>query len=132
MKVTVKFKEIADYVEKKLKVKLNFVCIDSKSFEINYKPGFLPSIGICFKVDEVKDNVLKLSYDCNKAAQLVIAGAVAYIENSIPKALEIDTINKNVVVCLQNFEKLEKVLNVLCLEDVYFDSETINIIADLK
>ena len=132
MKITIRFEEISNFIEKKLKVKLNFVCIDSTSFEINYKPGFLPSIGINFKVEDIEDNVLRLSYDCNKAASLVIAGAVAYIENSIPKALEVDTTNKNVVVRLQNFDKLEKVLNVLYLENIYFDSETINVISKLK
>lgn len=132
MKITVRFDEIADFVEKKLKVKLNFVCLDSKGFEINYKPVFLPSIGISFKVEEVEDDILRLSYDCNKAASLVIAGAVAYIENSIPKAIEVDITNKNVIVRLQHFEKLEKVLNVLCLEDVYFASDAINVIAGLK
>lgn len=132
MKITVRYNEIADFVEKKLKVRLNFVYIDEKSFEINYKPGFLPSVGVSLRVEDIEDNVLKLSYDCNKAASLIIVGAVAYLEKNIPDAVKVDTSNKSVIVDLQGFEKLEKTLKFLSLEVVYFDLEALNVIAELK
>lgn len=43
---------------KSLKVRLNFVGIDSKTFKINYKPGILPSIGIRLRVEQRENNSL--------------------------------------------------------------------------
>lgn len=79
MNAIVTYNEISDFFEKKFKICPKFTTIDEKTFEVSYKPGvFMLAIAIKFHIAAMRKDVVCMSYDCNTAASLMIAGIVAY------------------------------------------------------
>lgn len=102
--------------------------VDSQTVEISYKPNVLiPAIVIKLRVDQVSDDVVHLSYDCGKKASFVITGAVAYLEQKMPKGIEVNTTDKCITVYPQHIKELEKALEYVALNEVRFENNSINI-----
>jgi hypothetical protein len=127
MNALITYKEISDFIERQYKIRPMFNTVDTQTVEVSYKPGaFIPAIVIKLKVDEISDDIVQLSYDCGKGASFVITGAVAYLEQKIPKVIEVNTADKHITVYLQQIKELEKVLEYVALNTVKFEGNSIN------
>jgi hypothetical protein len=77
-------------------------------------------------VDGIDGDEVLLSYDCNKAMSLMVAGVVAYLEEKIPTAVDVDTTARKIKLNLDKIDKLEAVLEYMALTDIAFaDNEVI-------
>lgn len=127
MNALITYKEISDFIERQYKIRPMFNTVDTQTVEVSYKPGaFIPAIVIKLKVDEISDDIVQLSYDCGMGASFAITGAVAYLEQKIPKVIEVNTADKRITVYLQQIKELEKVLEHVALNTVKFEGNSIN------
>lgn len=128
MNAVISYKEISDFVERQYKIRPMLNTIDSQTLEVSYKPNVLiPAIVIKLRVDEVSDDVVHLSYDCGKGASFVITGAAAYLEQKIPKGIEVNTTDKCITVYPQQIKEFEKALEYVALNKVRFEDNSINL-----
>jgi len=128
MNVVITYKEISDFIEKKFRIRPKFTTVDDKTFEASYKPGvFMPTIAVKFHIEAMRKDVVCMSYDCGTAASLMIAGAVAYLEEKIPNGIEVNTADKRVNIYPQRFKQLEKVLEYVALSNVAFEENAMNV-----
>lgn len=128
MKTVITYKEISDFVEKQYKIRPMLNTVDLQTVEVSYKPGtFIPAIVIKLRIDEVIDDVVHLSYECGKGASFVITGAVAYLEQKIPKGIEVNTADKRIAVYLQQIKELQKAMKYVALNKVSFEDNSINL-----
>ena len=128
MNVVITYSEVSDLLEKRFGIRPEITNIDNKTFELSYKPAaFLPSIGLKFHVETICTDTISLSYDCIKAASLVITGAVAYLKDKIPNGVEIDTAEQVIYIYPKHFSGIEKVLSHIELSDLNFESGFLDI-----
>lgn len=128
MNAVITYKEISDFVESQYKIRPMLNTVDTQTVEISYKPGvFIPAIAIKLRIDEVSDDVVHLSYECGKGASFVITGAVSYLEQKIPKGIEVNTTDKRITVYPQHIKELEKALEYVALNNVRFEDNSINL-----
>lgn len=128
MNAVITYKEISDFVESQYKIRPMLNTVDTQTVEISYKPGvFIPAIAIKLRIDEVSDDVVHLSYECGKGVSFVITGAVSYLEQKIPKCIEVNTTDKRITVYPQHIKELEKALEYVALNNVRFEDNSINL-----
>lgn len=128
MNALITYKEISDFIEKQYKIRPMLNTLDTQTVEVSYKPSaLLPAIVIKLRIDEVSDDVVHLSYDCGKGASFVITGAVAYLDQKIPKGIEVNTTDKCITVYPRQIKELEKALEYVALNKVRFEDNSINI-----
>ncbi len=128
MNAVITYKEISDFIKRKFKIRPEFTAVDGKTFEVSYKPGlFMPELAVKFHIEAMRMDVVCMSYDCGAAASLMIAGAVAYLEEKIPNGLEVNTADKRVNIFPQRFKQLEKVLEYVALSDIAFEENAVNV-----
>ena len=128
MNVVITYKEISDFIEKEFKIRPKFTTVDGKTFEVSYKPGvIMPTISIKFHVEAMHKDIVCLSYECGKAASLMIAGVVAYLEEKIPSGIEVNTTDKRVNIYPQRFKQIEKILEYVALSNITFEENSMNI-----
>lgn len=128
MNAIVTYEEISNLIERKFKVCPTITVIDEKTVQVSYKPGlFMPVIGVKFRIENLHNDTVYLSYDCGKAASLVIAGIVAYFDKKIPNGIEVDAIAKRITIIPHNIDKLKQVLTYVSLKDVTFDYQSVNL-----
>ena len=128
MNAVITYKEISDFIEKEYKIRPKFTTVDEKTFEVSYKPGvFMPAIAVKFHIEAMRKDVVCISYDCGTAASLMIAGAVAYLEEKIPSGIEVNTTDKRINVYPLRFKQLEKVLEYLALSNIVFEENSVNV-----
>lgn len=128
MNAVITYKEISDFIEKEFKIRPKFTAVDEKTFEASYKPGvFMPAIVVKFHIEALRKDVVCMSYDCGTAASLMIAGAVAYLEEKIPSGIEVNATDKRVNIYPQRFKQVEKVLEYVTLSNVAFEENAVNI-----
>lgn len=128
MNALITYKEISDFIEKQYKIRPMLNTLDTQTVEVSYKTSaLLPAIVIKLRIDEVSDDVVHLSYDCGKGASFVITGAVAYLDQKIPKGIEVNTTDKCITVYPRQIKELEKALEYVALNKVRFEDNSINI-----
>lgn len=128
MNVVITHKEISDFLEKRFKVRPRLTTIDAKTFEASYKPGvFMPTISVKFHIEAMRKDIVCLSYDCCTATSLMIAGVVAYLEEKIPSAIEVNTTDKRINIFPQRFRQLDKVLEYVALADISFEDNAVSV-----
>ena len=128
MNAVITYKEISDFIEKEYKIRPKFTTVDEKTFEVSYKPGvFMPAIAVKFHIEAMRKDVVCISYDCGTAASLMIAGAVAYLEEKIPSGIEVNTTDKRINVYPLRFKQLEKALEYLALSNIVFEENSVNV-----
>ena len=128
MNAVITYKEISDLIEKEYKIRPKFTTVDEKTFEVSYKPGvFMPAIAVKFHIEAMRKDVVCISYDCGTAASLMIAGAVAYLEEKIPSGIEVNTTDKRINVYPLRFKQLEKALEYLALSNIVFEENSVNV-----
>ena len=127
MNISISYSEILNFVEKKFKVRPMLQKKTVSALVISYKPAaFLPTMSVDIAVDGIDGDAVLLSYDCNKAMSLMVAGVVAYLEEKIPTAVDVDTTARKIKLNLDKIDKLEAVLEYMALTDIAFaDNEVI-------
>jgi len=123
MNAVIYYHEISNYIENKVKIRPNFICVDNKTLEISYKPGILPSIILNLHVESINKDVVCITYNCNTAASLMIAGVVKYLEEKIPSSVEINPKDKCIQVNLNQINKADKILEHISNFDLSFEKE---------
>lgn len=128
MNAVITYKEISDFIEKEYKIRPKFTTVDEKTFEVSYKPGvFMPAIAVKFHIEAMRKDVVCISYDCGTAASLMIAGAVAYLEEKIPSGIEVNTTDKRVNIYPQSVKQLQKALEYVALSNIVFEENSVNV-----
>lgn len=125
MKATLSFNEIKDIIFKKTnnKVNLDFSYVNRNIIKISYKPlPFLPAVGVNLRIDEVNNLRACLSYETNNAIDMVIKGLAVFLDKNIHKdVVVLDTNNQSVSIHLNNVEQLQKPLEMMEIQDVWFE-----------
>lgn len=133
MNIVVGIGEISALVEENFNVKLELAQVDEKTLAVRYKPGrILPVLEVGLHVDAVHEEVVELSYNCGVAMGLLIAGAVAYLQERIPSGVDVDTARKYVRVDLGGVEQLKKFVTKMSLTDITFEKEAVNVELKLR
>lgn len=128
MNAIITYKEISDFIKREFKIRPKVTAVDEKTVEVSYKPSMLmPEIAVKFHIEAMRKDVVCMSYDCGTAASLLIAGAVAYLEEKIPDGLEVNTADKRVNIYPQRFKQLEKVLEYVALSNIVFEENAVNV-----
>jgi hypothetical protein len=128
MNCVITYKEISDFIEQKFKIRPTFSSVNKNILNVSYKPmAFMPSIDIKFVIDEISDDSVSISYDCDAAAALMIAGVVTYLKENIPNGIDVNTTNRKVKIYPQQIEQVEKALEYVALSDITFNENSINI-----
>lgn len=127
MNVQLTYNEILRYVKSKFHVALTVEVVDNKTLHITYKMNvFVPAINVDLLVDSVSKETLALSYDCSSIVNGLLKGVVGFIEQKIPKRqVEILSDEKRVLIHLDAFEELTKVLTVVEPTAVTFNNDAI-------
>ena len=126
MLTTITFNELKDIIAKKTndKVNLDFTYIDYYTVKVSYKPvAFLPAVNVNVQIREVGNSRIILSYNANNAVDMIIKGLASYLENHIPKEIVIlDTSNQSVTIYPDKIEQLQKPLEMIDLQQLYFEN----------
>ena len=127
MNVQLTYNEILRYVKSKFHVALTVEVVDNKTLHITYKMNvFVPAINVDLLVDSVSKETLALSYDCSSIVNGLLKGVVGFIEQKIPKRqVEILSDEKRVLIHLDAFEELTKVLTVVEPTAVTFNNDAV-------
>ena len=133
MKVSVYYEEVSNYVEKHYLVRPSIKQVDDKTLSIEYTPHkFIPAICVSVRIEAMRKDVICMSYECSKAISLLISGAIAHIEEKIPKGIEIDIDNKRINVYPENVTELKNVLAYLSLSGVHISESGMEITLDMN
>ena len=133
MTVELSYEEIVNYVERNFFIRPQLVYIDGRTVDIEYKPSkFLPAMSIRVCIDGCRNDEVCLSYDCSAPMAMIISGAVGNLGNKIPQGIDVNTIEKRVVMYLNQIEVLEKPLSYVELETISLCDDHIGISARLK
>ena len=133
MKVSVYYEEVSNYVEKHYLVRPSIKQVDDKTLSIEYTPHkFIPAICVSVRIEALRKDVICMSYECSKAISLLISGAIAHIEENIPKGIEIDTDSKRINVYPENVTELKNVLAYLSLSGVHISESGMEITLDMN
>lgn len=128
MNITISYNEITKFVSTKFNVKLEFEQIDEKTLAVLYKPGnFLPTLHVDLHFDAICADSIELSYNCSKATDLLIAGAVLYLQTKIPSGIVVDTSQKRIHVDLNKLGDFEKVLTNIMWAGITLEKESANV-----
>lgn len=132
MNVKLHFEEISNYVEKHYKVRPQLRKVDGKTLEVSYNPGlFIPTITIVVKIEAMRRDVVCLSYECSKAMNLIVSGAIAHMEGKLPKGIEINTEDRRINVYPEHLAEVKKVLEYIQLEGIHINDDGIEIVSIL-
>lgn len=125
MNAAITYNEVSDFIQKEFKIRPSFITIDEKTIRASYNPGlFMPTIGINFHIEAVSKDIVCVSYECGAAASLMIAGVFAFLEEKIPKGIEVDSVSKRVNIYPQRFKQVEKALKFVALSDITFEADS--------
>ena len=140
MIVNVSYKEILDFVQREFNVSPVLKSVGAKCVEISYKPSpFLPEIGVTLKILGLRKDIVCLSYDCGAAANMLITGVVAYMQecrsqgkNCFPDGVLVNPVDMRVDIYPMRIKKLEKFMEFVELEDIVFDVTSVNVVFKLR
>lgn len=129
MNVIITHKELLDFIEKQFKICPQITTVDEKSVNVSYKPvAFAPAIGVQFRVETICQDMVRISYDCGKAASLLIAGVIAYLEEKIPQGVTVNTNNKYIDIYPLLIKQLDKLMEHLILSDITFEENFVKVL----
>ncbi len=129
MNITISFSELKEILAEKTnnKVDIDLCFVQRDTIKISYKPiPFLPAVGINIKTDYMDNSKICLSYDAGNAIDMVIKGLAVFLDKNIPKdVVELDTNNQSVSIHLNNVEQLQKPLEMMEIQDVWFEDNAV-------
>ena len=128
MNITISYNEISKFVSTKFNVKLEFEQMDEKTLAVLYKPGnFLPALHVNLHFDAICADSIVLSYNCSKATDLLIVGAVLYLQKKIPNGIVVDTSQKRIHVALNKLGDFEEILTNIMWAGITLEKESANV-----
>lgn len=129
MNITISFSELKEILAEKTnnKVDIDLCFVQRDTIKISYKPiPFLSAVGINIKIDFMDNSKICLSYDAGNAIDMVIKGLIAFLDDNIPKEIvELDTSNQSVSIHLDSIEQLQKPLEMMEIQDVWFEDNAV-------
>ena len=128
MNLTITYNELSDLINDMTGIRTRFTAVDEKRFEVSYKPGvFMLTISVKFHIEEMRKDIVCLSYECGTPASLMITGVVTYLEEKIPSGIKVNTTDKRVNIYPQRFKQIEKALEYMALSNITFEENSANI-----
>lgn len=129
MIITITFNELKEIISNKTndKVNLDLHYVNYNTIKVSYKPvAFLPAVNVNVQIREVGNSKIVLSYNANNAIDMIIKGLAAFLDSNIPKEIiELDTIDQIVTLYPTKVEQLQKPLEMIELQQLYFDDDKV-------
>lgn len=129
MIITITFNELKEIISNKTndKVNLDLHYVNYNTINVSYKPvAFLPAVNVNVQIREVGNSKIVLSYNANNAIDMIIKGLAAFLDSNIPKEIiELDTTDQIVTLYPTKVEQLQKPLEMIELQQLYFDDDKI-------
>ena len=128
MIASVGFKEIIDFVKGKFGANVNISKASDRALNIGYKLPIIPEIVLKLSIQEVGNDRISLSYECNTGLSLILSGVVSLLNKEIPDAVRVDTEQRSVQILPKRIKGLDKALEYLKLSDIIIDDDAIRVI----
>lgn len=128
MIASVGFKEIIDFVKGKFGANVNISKASDRALNIGYKLPIIPEIVVKISIQEVGNDRISLSYECNTGLSLILSGVVSLLNKEIPDAVRVDTEQRSVQILPKRIKGLDKALEYLKLTDINIDDDAIRVI----
>ena len=128
MIASVGFKEIIDFVKCKFGANVNISKASDRALNIGYKLPIISEIVVKISIQEVSNDRISLSYECNTGLSLILSGVVSLLNKEIPDAVRVDTEQRNVQILPKRIKGLDKALEYLKLSDIIIDDDAIRVI----
>lgn len=129
MIITITFNELKEIISNKTndKVNLDLHYVNYNTIKVSYKPvAFLPAVNANVQIREVGNSKIVLSYNANNAIDMIIKGLAAFLDSNIPKEIiELDTTDQIVTLYPTKVEQLQKPLEMIELQQLYFDDDKV-------
>ncbi|MBE6336083.1 MAG: hypothetical protein E7066_05345 [Lentimicrobiaceae bacterium] len=129
MIITITFNELKEIISNKTndKVNLDLHYVNYNTIKVSYKPvAFLPAVNVNVQIREVGNSKIVLSYNANNAIDMIIKGPAAFLDSNIPKEIiELDTTDQIVTLYPTKVEQLQKPLEMIELQQLYFDDDKV-------
>jgi hypothetical protein len=134
MQISLSYNELEQWLLVHQKKKLSVGFIGSKT--INATVAFrLFSLSVKFSVEKILGTDITLSYEGNMAVNAISGSDIVrkiVSEKIIGNHVVTFTEGRQIIIHLANIEKLRNVFEVVNIEDIYFNSESINLLLNLK
>ena len=128
MIASVGFKEIIDFVKGKFGANVNISKASDRALNLGYKLPIIPEIVVKLSIQEVGNDRISLSYECNTGLSLILSGVVSLLNKEIPDAVRVDTEQRSVQILPKRIKGLDKALEYLKLSDINIDDDVIRVI----
>ncbi len=128
MIASVGFKEIIDSVKGKFGANVNISKASDRALNIGYKLPIIPEIVVKISIQEVGNDRISLSYECNTGLSLILSGVVSLLNKEIPDAVRVDTEQRSIQILPKRIKGLDKALEYLKLSDIIIDDDAIRVI----
>lgn len=128
MIASVGFKEIIDFVKGKFGANVNISKASDRALNIGYKLPIIPEIVVKISIQEVGNDRISLSYECNTGLSLILSGVVSLLNKEIPDAVRVDTEQRSIQILPKRIKGLDKALEYLKLSDIIIDDDAIRVI----
>ena len=128
MIASVGFKEIIDFVKGKFGANINISKASDRALNIGYKLPIISEIVVKISIQEVSNDRISLSYECNTGLSLILSGVVSLLNKEIPNAVRVDTEQRSVQILPKRIKGLDKALEYLKLSDIIIDDDAIRVI----
>ena len=128
MIASVGFKEIIDFVKGKFGANVNISKASDRTLNIGYKLPIIPEIVVKISIQEVGNDRISLSYECNTGLSLILSGVVSLLNKETPDAVRVDTEQRSIQILPKRIKGLDKALEYLKLSDINIDDDAIRVI----
>ena len=135
MIITISFSELQEYVASHYGQKVSFHCVNENTLFVSTVIPFISrEIGLNITVLDIKGQDILLSYSKGIGINLLVKGALSFINNMFPEygdIVEEGQLN-NLTVHLKRIKELEQPLELVDLEVLSFCDDGINMQVSLK
>ena len=133
MKVKASYEEITTFVKNHYKVAPQLKRIDDQTIEVGCQlMRFLPAITIQIKVEEIRQNKVRLVYESSAPMKMIITGVIGLFGGKMPDGVEINTESKQITITLGQIEKAKKAMEYVLLENIRFNEVDLEFTVNLK
>lgn len=99
MTVNLHFDEMVNYVMSRYNIHIEFKHIDDRTLEVSCGPNRLISrMAIQLRTYAMRRDIICLSYSCNDAMAMIIAGIVEHLNKDQMQGIEIETEEKRIAI----------------------------------
>lgn len=133
MNITIPYEEVIGFIKREYKIGPKITVRNNKSLDISYSPSmFIPSAHIGINLLDACNDVISFSYDCGKAASVMIAGIAAYLNDKIPEGIEVNLTKKHINVYPTYWNDVKNILKYMRIKNVSFDNVGVNVVLEIK